>query len=133
MATTPVLDHVTMQRVPVAVRAAQALLLVPLGALQFVAATAFLTADGVHGARDCVVAAWVLLMAPACIVVALRLGRRQPRLLRTALLLLTAQSAFAAVKLLAYHESASFVFFAVIAACAGLLVLPVSRRHFRCG
>lgn len=130
MTTAHLLDRPTAYRVPTAVRTAQALLLLPLGALQFIAATTFLATQGVHGVRDCVVAAWVLLMAPCCVVVGLRLGRRQARLLRNALLLLTAQSGFAAVKLLAYHESMSFVFFGFIAACAGLLVLPASRRHF---
>lgn len=117
-------------RVPVAVRGAQALLLLPLGALQFVAASAFLIADGAHGARDWFVAAWVLLMAPTCVVMALRLGRRRAGSLRAALALLTAESAFSAVKLTVYHESAALVFFAFIAACAALLVLPSSRRHF---
>jgi len=117
-------------RMPVAVRAAQALLLLPLGILQLIAATAFLVADGVHGARDIVVAAWVLIMAPCCTALALRLGRRRATLLRTALVLLAVESAFSTVKLTVYHESASLVFFAVIATCAGLLVLPASRRHF---
>lgn len=130
MATVHVARSRAGYRTPAAVRVAQALLLLPLGILQFVAATAFLIADGVHGAGDVVVAAWVLVMAPCCIALALRLGRRRANLLRTALLLLTAESAFSVVKLAVYHESASLVFFAFIAACAGLLVLPASRRHF---
>ena len=97
---------------------------------QFVAATAFLITDGVHGGSDCLVAAWVLLTAPYCVLLALRLGRRQAELLRAALLLLTAESAFSVVKLTVYHGSAALVFFAFIAVCAGLLVLPPSRRHF---
>ena len=117
-------------RTPLAVRAAQALLLLPLGILQLVAATAFLVADGVHGARDVVVAAWVLIMAPCCIALGLRLGRRRATLLRTALLLLAAEGAFSAVTLPVYHKSASLVFFALIAASGGLLVLPASRLHF---
>ncbi len=128
MTTTDVTRPPATQRVPAAVRGAQALLLLPLGALQFVAAAAFLIADGVHGAGDCAVAAWVLLMAPCSVAIAIRLGRRRATL-RTALLLLAAESAFSAVKLTVYHESASLVFFGFIAACAGLLVLPTSRRH----
>jgi hypothetical protein len=130
MATTSVLDQPRVHRVPAAVRAAQALLMGPLGALQFIAAATFVVSLGVHSVRDCVVAAWVLLMAPCCVLVGLRLGRRQPHLLRIALLLLAAQGGFAAVKLFVYHESMSFVFFGLTAACAGLLMLPGSRRHF---
>lgn len=130
MTTTEVAPSHATNRVPVTVRAAQVLLLLPLGMLQFVAATAFIIADGVHGPRDCIVAAWVLVMAPCSAVLALRLGRPQARLLQVSLLLLAAQSAFSVVKLAVYHESASLVFFAFIAACVGLLVLPASRRHF---
>ena len=130
MVTTSPVRAPATYRVPIAVRGAQALLLLPLGALQLVAATAFLITDGVHGVRDCLVAAWVLLMAPCCVLLALQLGRRQAGLLRAALLLLTAESALTVVKLTVYDESAALVFLAFIAACAGLLVLPPSRRHF---
>jgi hypothetical protein len=45
-------------------------------------------------------------------------------------MLLTAQSACGIVRPVAYDESASLVFLAVIATAAGLLVLPPSRRYF---
>jgi hypothetical protein len=119
-----------MPTVPGTVRGAQALMLLPLGVLQLVAAIAFSISEGWHGPRDVIVALWVLVMAPTCIVVATRLGRPQRSVLTAALALLACQTGFALVKLTCYHESASLVFFGFIAVTAGLLALPASRRHF---
>jgi hypothetical protein len=110
-------------RVPLAVRGAQALFLVPLGLLQLVAAIVFGVTDDLHGG-DYAVGAWAVAMAAAGVVVALRLGRGDARTRRLAFALLAAQTAFALVKLGVYHESASFVFLGIIAAAATLL----SRR-----
>jgi hypothetical protein len=104
--------------------------MVPLGIFQFVAATAFSISLGWHSPLDVIVALWVLVMAPSCVVVATRLGRPDRRGLTTALSLLAAQAGFAFVKLTVYHESASLVFLAFVAITAGLLALPSSRRHF---
>ena len=119
-----------MPRMPHAVRAAQLLLLVPLGAFQLVATIAFSLIIPMSG-KDYFVAVWAPIMAGMCIVTALRFGRGTPRVLGVALGLLAAQTAFSLVKLLVYGESAALVFLAVTAACAGLLALPASRRHFR--
>jgi hypothetical protein len=117
------------RRVPVAVRGAQLLLLVPLGAFQFVATIVFSIMLPLAG-KDYIAVIWAPIMAAACVVTALRLGRGSTRTLRTALALLAAQTAFGLLKLIAFGESAALVFLAITAVCAGLLALPVSRRHF---
>ncbi|WP_238008481.1 hypothetical protein KZZ52_32250 [Dactylosporangium sp. AC04546] len=126
--TETVAPVTTRRRVPITVRLAQLLLLVPLGAFQLVASIAFSLTMPMSG-RDYAVAAWAVLMSLACVGTALRLGRGG-RALRVALALLGAQTAFSLVKLIVFGESASLVFLAVVAAGAGLLALPASRRHF---
>nr|BFE59334.1 hypothetical protein GCM10020063_038600 [Dactylosporangium thailandense] len=127
--TTTEATTAVRRRVPIAVRGAQLLLLVPLGAFQLVATIAFSIIMPLAG-KDYIAAVWAPVMALACIVTALRLGRGSARTLRTALALLAAQTAFGLLKLIAFGESASLVFLAVTALCAGLLALPASRRHF---
>ena len=116
-------------RVPISVRGAQLVLLLPLGLLQAVAVIAFSISLGWHGPRDATVALWAAVMAPCCAVTAVALTRRRLLALRAALVLLAAQAGFSTVKLAVYHESASFVFFGFVALTAGLLVLPTSRRY----
>jgi len=118
------------RRMPATVRGAQLLMLVPLGAFQLVATIAFSMAMPLSG-KDYLPAIWAPIMATAGIVTALRLGRGTAVLRRVALALLVAQTAFSLLKLLAFGESASLVFLAITAACAGLLALPASRRHFQ--
>ncbi|MEV4511760.1 hypothetical protein AB0K00_22650 [Dactylosporangium sp. NPDC049525] len=118
------------RRVPIAVRGAQLLLLVPLGAFQLVATIVFSIITPLSG-KDYIAAVWAPVMALACIVTALRLGRGSARTVRTVLVLLGAQTAFGLLKLIAFGESAALVFLAVTAVCAGLVALPASRRHFR--
>ena len=129
MTTTAAPDRaIDGRRVPISLRLAQALLFLPLGLFQLGAYIAFTSTEGVHGAKDWLVALWLPPMALACAFVALRLGR-DARMARVALALLTAQAAFCFVKLTAYHESAAYVFFGFVIAAAGLLVLPASRRY----
>ncbi len=118
------------RKMPASVRGAQLLMLVPLGAFQLVATIVFSIAMPLSG-KDYLPAVWAPIMATACIVTALRLGRGTAVLLRVALALLAAQTAFSLLKLLAFGESASLIFLAITAACAGLLALPASRRHFQ--
>jgi hypothetical protein len=118
------------RRMPRTVRAAQAVLLVPMGLLQLVAVPAFSISLGLHSARDWAVASLGLLMALATTTAALRLGRPEPRYLRAALAVLAVQTLFSGIKLIAYHEHAAFVFFAMTVLVAGLLVSPASRRWF---
>ena len=96
------------------------LFLVPLGALQLVAAIVFGITDGVQGG-EYAIGAWAATMAVAGIFVALRLSRGGNAIRRLAFALLAGQTAFSIVKLTVYHESASFVFFAIIATTAALL------------
>jgi hypothetical protein len=119
----------TRPRVPATVRGAQLLLLIPLGAFPLGATIAFSLVLGLHG-KDYLPAIWAQIMSIACLVTAVRLSTGQPRQLRIALGLLAAQTAFSLLKLLVFGESAALVFLALAAACAGLLALPVSRRHF---
>jgi hypothetical protein len=119
-----------IRRMPRTVRAAQAVLLVPMGLLQLVAVPAFSISLGLHNARDWAVAALGLLMALATTAAALRLGRPEPRWLRAALGVLAVQIVFSGIKLTAYHEHAAFVFLAMTALTVVLLVSPASRRWF---
>ena len=109
-------------RVPPSIRAAQAIFLVPLGALQLVAAIAFSISDGLHGAQYAV-AAWAVAMGAAGVVVGLRLGAGGAATRRAAFALLAGQTAFSLVKLTVYGESASFVFLGLTAAAAILLLV----------
>jgi hypothetical protein len=109
-----------------AVRAAQAIFLVPLGLLQLVASIAFSTADGLHGAQYAL-AAWAAAMGAAGVGVGLLLGTGRPGVRRLAVALLPAQAAFSLVKLTVYHESASFLFLGFVAAAA-LLLLAARER-----
>jgi hypothetical protein len=111
--------------VPLAVRAAQAIFLVPFGLLQLVAALAFSVADGLHGAQYAV-AAWAVAMATASVAVGLRLGSGGAAVRRAAFALIAAQTAFSIVKLTVYGESASFVFLA-FGAVAAVLLLTARR------
>ena len=107
--------------VPLAIRGAQALFLIPLGFLQLAAAIIFSITDGVKGGQYAI-GAWALTMATAGTLLAPRLGRHDRRIRRLALTLLALQTAFSTVKLTIYHESASFVFFAIIATALALLL-----------
>ena len=119
------------RRVPLSVRGAQLMFLVPLGTFQLAASTYFLTTLGVDGPLDVLVGAWAVAMSAAGAVTGLVLGRGRLRTLRVALGLLAAQTAFGTIKLTVYGESASFVFFGFVVVAAALLALPASRRHFR--
>ncbi|WP_433618665.1 hypothetical protein ACQP2P_21850 [Dactylosporangium sp. CA-139114] len=128
--TTTEVTTTVRRRVPIAVRGAQLLLLLPLGAFQLVATIVFSIITPLAG-KDYIAVVWAPVMALGCIVTALRLGRGPAWALRTALALLAAQTAFSLLKLIAFDESASLVFLAVTVVCAGLLALPASRRHFQ--
>jgi hypothetical protein len=130
MTTTELRGATSMRRMPRTVRAAQGVLLVPMGLLQLVAVPAFSISLGLHSARDWSVAALGMLMALATTAAALRLSRPQPRSLVAALAVLAVQTLFSGIKLIAYHEQAAFVFFAMTALVAGLLVSPPSRRWY---
>jgi hypothetical protein len=123
---------VSRERVPVAVRGAQLLFLVPLGALQLVACLVFTITLPLTGA-EYLVSGWAIVMSTAGIAIGLRLGRGGAWTLRVGLALLAAQTAFSVLKLTVYGESTSYVFFGFIAACAALLALPASRGHFATG
>jgi hypothetical protein len=111
---------------PLTVRAAQAIFLVPFGLLQLVAALAFSVADGLHGAQYAV-AAWAVAMAAAGVVVGIRLGSGDAAVRRAAFALLAGQTAFSLAKLTVYGESASFVFLA-LGAVPAVLLLSARRR-----
>jgi len=130
MSTTELVRPALTQRPPLTIRGAQLLLFVPLGLFQLVASIVFSITLGLHSAGDWTVASWAWVMSASCAVTALRLGRQEAVVLRTALLLLAAQAGFSVVKLAVYHESASFVFMTFVVTAAGLLVAPPSRRHF---
>ena len=129
MTTTTRLSRPITTKVPLSVRGAQAVFLLPLGLVQMTASIVFSIKLGLDGAHEYALATWAPAMALACVAFAFALARPRAGTLRIGLLLLTAQTAFATVKLVGYHESASLVFFAFVAAAAGLLVLPRSRQY----
>jgi hypothetical protein len=98
----------------VAGRAAQFLLGIPLGLFQFTAVLVFTFNGMVVTMQDWLVAAWGAAMSATCAVLALRIYR-SARARRIAFVLLGAQMLFGLVKLVVYHESASFVFGAITA------------------
>ena len=117
-------------RVPFSIRLAQILLVIPLGLFQGTAAVFFSLTMPMKGA-DYLVAGWAVVMTLCDVVAGVGLSRGAARYRRMAFVLLAAQTAFALVKLLVYHESASFVFLALVAATAAALAAPGARRFFR--
>jgi peptidoglycan/LPS O-acetylase OafA/YrhL len=120
-------------RMPIPVRAAQAVLLLPMGLLQVVAVPAFSISLGLHTGRDWAVATLGLFMAFGTVAAGFGLRRREPRMLRAALGVLAVQTLFSVIKLTAYHEQAALVFLALTAVATALVVLPASRAWFRAG
>lgn len=117
------------RRAPLTIRGAQFFLLVPLGLFQCIAAVAFSMTTPMAGG-DYLVAAWAVVMSLACAVTGVRLPSRGPWP-GVAFVLLAAQTAFALVKLIAYGESASFVFLGFVAVTLLLLAAPASRGFLR--
>jgi hypothetical protein len=106
------------QRLPgvrrsVAGRTAQFLLGIPLGLFQLAAVIGFTITDPTIHRGDWLVVVWGLVMSTTCAALALRIYRSAGAR-RAAFAVLAAQALFSLVKLVVYHESASFVFFAII-------------------
>jgi hypothetical protein len=116
------------RQVPLTIRGAQLFLLVPLGLFQGIAATVFSMTMPMAGG-DYAVGAWAVLMSLSCAVTGVRLASRG-RWPAVAFVLLAAQTAFALVKLIAYGESASYVFLGFVAVTLLLLGAPPSRKFF---
>ena len=112
----------------IAGRTAQFLLGIPLGLFQLGAVIVFTATDPTIAGADWIVVAWGLAMSATCALLAVRIYR-SARARRIAFTLLAAQALFSVVKLTVYHESASFVFLAVIAATAAALGV----YHRACG
>jgi len=103
-------------------RVAQFLLGIPLGLFQLAAVLMFTFNGAVVTLQDWLVAAWGAAMSATCAVLALRVYR-SARARRIAFVLLGVQLAFSVVKLVVYHESASFVFGAITAVALATLVV----------
>jgi hypothetical protein len=101
-------------------RTAQILLGIPLGLFQLAAVIGFTITDSTIAGADWLVVVWGIVMSTACAVLAVRVYR-SARARRIAFAVLAAQALFSAVKLGIYHESASFVFFAIIAVTVVML------------
>ena len=106
----------------VAGRVAQFLLGIPLGLFQLAAVLVFTFNGTVVTPKDWAVAAWGAVMSAACAVLALRVYR-SARARHVAFALLGVQLLFSVVKLVVYHESASFVFGAITAVALAALFL----------
>ena len=119
--TTTLSYTMTITPSTVAGRTAQFLLGIPLGLFQLGAVIVFTWTDPTIVGGDWFVVGWGLVMSSACAVAAAFIYR-SARARRVAFALLGAQAVFSVVKLTVYHESASFVFLAVIAATAIALV-----------
>ena len=103
-------------------RVAQFLLGIPLGLFQLTAVLVFTFNGTVVTLQDWLVAAWGAAMSATCAILALRVYR-SARARRIAFVLLGVQLLFSVVKLVVYHESASFVFGAITALALGSLVI----------
>ncbi|MFL5435355.1 MAG: hypothetical protein ACJ784_12680 [Myxococcales bacterium] len=106
-------------------RVAQFLLGVPLGLFQLAAVLMFTFNGTVVTVQDWLVAAWGAAMSATCAMLALRVYR-SARARRIAFVLLGVQLLFGVVKLVVYHESASFVFGTITAVT--LVALLVYHR-----
>jgi hypothetical protein len=116
-------------KMPLPIRAAQILMIVPLGALVVVAALYFTAiAPPKHlTPLDGVVAACAFALAGANIYLGISLGRRDG-IRRMAIAVIAGHVAFSLVKLVGYHESASLTFMALDAITIALLSSPAARR-----
>ena len=103
-------------------RVAQFLLGIPLGLFQLTAVLVFTFNGTVVTLRDWLVAGWGAAMSATCAVLALFVYR-SVRARRIAFVLLGIQLLFSVVKLVVYHESASFVFGAITAVTLAALLL----------
>jgi hypothetical protein len=103
-------------------RVAQFLLGIPLGLFQLAAVLVFTFNGTVVTTQDRLVAVWGAAMSATCAVLALRVYR-SARARRIAFVLLGVQLVFSVVKLVVYHESASFVFGAITAVTLAALFL----------
>ena len=103
-------------------RVAQFLLGIPLGLFQLTAVLVFTFNGTVVTLRDWLVAGWGAAMSATCAVLALFVYR-SARARRIAFVLLGVQLLFSVVKLVVYHESASFVFGAITALTLATLFL----------
>jgi|1186.fasta_scaffold669931_2 hypothetical protein len=123
------LPFATPSRVPRAVRAAQLVMVGPLGLLVGVAATAFTASSlSTMAPWEFAISAWAIALAVVNVTAGLRLGRGSAAARRALLVSIGAQIAFGVVKLTVYHESASFVFAALDAVALVLLTRPSVRR-----
>jgi hypothetical protein len=112
----------------VAGRVAQFLLGIPLGLFQLTAVLVFTFNGTVVTLQDWLVAAWGAAMSATSAVLALSVYR-SARARRIAFVLLGIQLLFSVVKLVVYHESASFVFGTITAVT--LATLFVHHRAAR--
>ena len=103
-------------------RVAQLLLGIPLGLFQLAAVLVFTFNGTVVTPKDWAVAAWGAVMSAACALLALPVYR-SARARHIAFVLLGVQLLFSVVKLVVYHESASFVFGAITAVALAALFL----------
>ena len=117
-------------RVPVAVRAAQLLLLVPLGALVVFGSIYFgvIEPERDPGAVDWLVGSWALVLGLGNIAVGFKLssGRRVVR--RAALTLIACHLLFGVVKIVGYGESEAATFMLLDVLTIGLLSTGAARR-----
>jgi hypothetical protein len=117
-------------RVPLTVRAAQALLLLPLGAVVLFGATYFGLIDPTSDvdALGYAVCAWGLAQGVAAIAVGARLGRGEERMRLAASGLVLLHAVFGVVKILGYDEPEAGVFIAVDLFTLALLWSPSARK-----
>jgi hypothetical protein len=116
--------------VPAAVRAAQVLLLGPLGALVVFGSIYFSVIappQDVAGV-DWLVGAWALALGTGNLVVGSRLAGGRPGLRRAALALVASHLAFGLVKIVGYGETEAATFMVLDALTLGLLTTGAARR-----
>jgi len=119
-------------RAPIALRAAQLLLLVPLGALLVAASIYFTFVDPPRAVQavDWLVAAWAVAIGAGNLYVGLRLAGGTPVLHRAALVLVVNHLLFGIVKVAGYGEQESLTFIVIDLLALALLLSPPVRRFF---
>ena len=120
-------------RAPIALRAAQLLLLVPLGAFLVFASIyfAFVEPPQTPRAIDWLIGAWAFTIGVGNLYAGARLGHRTPAIHRAALMLIVSHILFGIIKVVGYDEQESATFIVIDLLALALLLSPPVRRFLK--
>ncbi len=122
----------TVAKPPLALRAAQLLLLGPLGAVAVLGSVYFMAIapPEVMTGFDWLTGAWGLALGAGNVFAGARLGGRRPALRKAALALVIGHLIFSAVKVMAFAETEAATFIAFDLLALALLASRSARRFF---